>query len=404
MNRNTRLIACSVAVAVAGGARLAAAAETFEQALRESDFIVDMRLRYEGVDQKGFGEDAEALTSRVRAGLQTAPWYATAFLAEAVWVGDPIDHYNSTTNGETQYPVVADPANFTAVNRFEVINRSLDHTTLTAGRQRIVLDDQRFVGNVGWRQNEQTFDALRAQMAGANIKADVAYASQVNRVFGPDSPAGRWHGDVVLANVAKSWKAGTLTVFDYYLDIEETAAQSSNTYGARLAGAKPLGKLKANYVLSYATQSDVAKNPAHFTDDYYLVEGSLDVKKLNVGLGYEVLGSNGSVAFATPLATLHAFQGWADKFLTTPTQGIEDSYLKLGYTLGMRGPFKSLGALAWWHDFAAEQTSAHYGSELDLQLVARTEKMALTLKYADYRADALLTDTDKVWLSVDYSF
>ena len=405
MNRNRRVIACGVAaLATAGGGRVAAAAETFEQALRESDFIVDMRLRYEGVEQKGFSEDAEALTSRVRAGLQTAPWYKTSFLAEAVWVGDPVDDYNSTTNGNTQYPVVADPADFTAMNRFEVINKSLEHTTLTAGRQRIVLDDQRFVGNVGWRQNEQTFDALRAQLAGTNVKADVAYASQVNRVFGPDSPAGRWHGDVVLANVAKSWKAGTLTVFDYYLDIDEAAAQSSNTFGARLAGAKPLGKLRATYTLSYATQSDVAKNPASFTDDYYLVEGGLDIKKFNVGLGYEVLGSNGTVAFATPLATLHIFQGWADKFLTTPVAGIEDGYVKLGYTLGMRGAFKSLSALGWWHDFDAEQTSAHYGSELDVQLVARTEKMALTLKYADYRADVLLTDTTKFWLSVDYAF
>ena len=405
MNRNRRVIACGVAaLAAAGGVRVAAAAETFEQALRESDFIVDMRLRYEGVEQKGFSEDAEALTSRVRAGLQTAPWYKTSFLAEAVWVGDPVDDYNSTTNGNTQYPVVADPADFTAMNRFEVINKSLEHTTLTAGRQRIVLDDQRFVGNVGWRQNEQTFDALRAQLAGTNVKADVAYASQVNRVFGPDSPAGRWHGDVVLANVAKSWKAGTLTVFDYYLDIDEAASQSSNTFGARLAGTKPLGKLRATYALSYATQSDVAKNPTSYTDDYYLVEGGLDIKKFNVGLGYEVLGSNGTVAFATPLATLHVFQGWADKFLTTPAAGIEDGYVKLGYTLGMRGAFKSLSALGWWHDFDAEQTSAHYGSELDVQLVARTEKMALTLKYADYRADTLFTDTTKFWLSVDYAF
>jgi hypothetical protein len=405
MNRNRRVIACGVAaLAAAGGARVAAAAETFEQALRESDFIVDMRLRYEGVEQKGFSEDAEALTSRVRAGLQTAPWYKTSFLAEAVWVGDPVDDYNSTTNGNAQYPVVADPADFAAMNRFEVINKSLEHTTLTAGRQRIVLDDQRFVGNVGWRQNEQTFDALRAQIGGSNVKADVAYASQVNRVFGPDSPAGRWHGDVVLANVAKSWKAGTVTVFDYYLDIDEAASQSSNTFGARLAGAKPLGKLRATYALSYATQSDVAKNPTSYTDDYYLLEGGLDIKKFTVALGYEVLGSNGTVAFATPLATLHIFQGWADKFLTTPAAGIEDGYVKLGYTLGMRGAFKSLGALAWWHDFDAEQTSAHYGSELDVQLVARTEKMALTLKYADYRADVLLTDTTKFWLSVDYAF
>ena len=348
--RRTAARGC-LAIVAASCAANALADETFEQALRASDFIVDMRLRYEGVEQVGFKEDAEALTSRLRAGLQTAPWHKTSFLAEGVWVGDPVDNYNSTTNGQTQYPVVADPANFTAVNRFEVINQSLDHTTLTAGRQRIVMDDQRFVGNVGWRQNEQTFDGLRAQLAEPSIKADVAYASQVNRVFGPDSPAGRWHGDVVLANVAKTWSAGTLTVFDYYL-----------------------------------------------------LEGGLEIKKVTVGVGYEVLGSNGAIGFATPLATLHAFQGWADKFLTTPAAGIDDGYVKLGYTLGMHGAFKSLSALGWWHDFTADRGSSHYGDETDLQLVAKTAKMALTLKYADYTADKLYTDTTKLWLSVDYAF
>jgi len=250
-------------VAVLGSASWTAAraADTFEQALRQSDFIVDMRLRYEGVEQTGVTEDADALTTRVRAGFQTAPWGKTSLLAEGVWIEDPVDDYNSTTNGQTQYPVVADPAGFAAVNRFAVINKSLEHTTLTAGRQRIVLDDQRFVGNVGWRQNEQTFDALRAQI-GTRVKADVTYASQVNRVFGPDSPAGRWHGDVVLANVAHTFKTGTLTVFDYFLDIDEAATQSSNTLGARLAGAKPLGKLHATYLLSYASQSDAGNNAA----------------------------------------------------------------------------------------------------------------------------------------------
>jgi hypothetical protein len=289
------------------------------------------------------------------------------------------------------------------MNRAAIVNTSLEHTTLTFGRQRIVLDDQRFVGNVGWRQNEQTFDAVRAQV-GTKIKADVAYASQVNRVFGPDSPQGRWHGDVVLANVGKAFKFGTLTFFDYYLDIDEAATQSSNTAGARLAGAKPLGKLRATYVLSYASATDAADNPASFTNDYYLLEGGLDLAHVTVGLGYEVLGSDGTVAFATPLATLHAFQGWADKFLTTPTAGIEDGYVKVGYPMGKHGAFSSISAVAYWHEFHAEEGAAHYGDELDLQVVAKTERMALTLKYADYHTDALLTDTDKLWLSVDYAF
>ena len=405
MNRSLRsnkrlplALFCAVLTAPVG------AAETFEQGLREADFIVDWRTRFEEVEQDGFTEPAEALTSRLRLGLQTAPVKATAFLLEGVVIDDLGDDYNSTTNGQTEYPVVADPADFGAINRAAIINKSLEKTTLTFGRQRIVLDDQRFVGNVGWRQHEQTFDGLRAQLAGARIKADVTYAAQVNRVFGPDSPQGKWDGDVVLANLSHTFGLGTLTVFDYYLDIDDVAAVSSNTLGAKLMGSKPLGGISGTYALAFARQVEAGKNVANLDEDYYLIEGGLTFSKIGVALGYELLGGDGVTSFSTPLATLHAFQGWADKFLATPVAGIEDTYVKLSYPFGKRGRFTNIAALAFFHDFSADAGSAHFGEELDMQVVARTERLVLTLKYADYRADALFTDTDKLWLSVDYAF
>ena len=93
------------------------AAETLAEALREGDAIIDLRARYESVEQVGFSEEADALTSRLRAGFQTAPLKGTAFLAEGVVVDDLEEEYNSTTNGLTQYPVVADPADVAAINR-----------------------------------------------------------------------------------------------------------------------------------------------------------------------------------------------------------------------------------------------------------------------------------------------
>lgn len=393
------VLACSYVVAAG-----AQAAETVEQAIREADFIVDLRARYETVEQRGLTESADALTSRLRIGFQTAPFKSTALLAEAVVVDDLVDDYNSTTNGQTQYPVVADPADFAAVNRFALINRSLDKTTLTFGRQRIVLDDQRFVGNVGWRQHEQTFDGLRAQWGGTKLKVDLSYAAQVNRVFGPDSPQGKWEGDFVLANAAYTLPVGTLTLFDYYLDVDETAAVSTNTVGAKLAGSKPFGTLTGSYAVAFAKQAEAGDNTADVDLDYYLLEGGLGFKRVGIGLGYELLGSDGTVGFATPLATLHAFQGWADKFLATPATGLEDRYVRVTVPFGKRGAFTSVAATAFFHDYSADVGGAHFGEELDLQLVARTDKLALTLKYADYRADELLTDTDKLWLSVDYAF
>jgi Alginate export len=403
---SARRIGLKCALALTGAAAIASAngAETFEQALRESDFIVDLRARYESVDQGDFASSADALTNRLRVGFQTAPLKSTTFLVEGVVVDDLIDDYNSTTNDQTEYPVVADPTDFAAINRAAIVNKSLERTTLTFGRQRIIHDDQRFVGNVGWRQNEQTFDALRAQWGGAKIKTDLTYARQVNRVFGPDSPQGKWEGDVVLANFAYTLPVGTLSLLDYYLDIDGVAAASTNTVGVKLAGSQPLGKLTGTYALAFAQQGETGLNAADVDADYELIEGGLNFSKFGLGLGYEVLGGDGTVAFQTPLATLHAFQGWADKFLATPAAGIEDAYLRFNYPFGKRGKFASIAAVAVFHDYNADVGSAHFGEELDLQLVARTERMTLTAKYADYRADALNTDTEKFWVSIDYAF
>ena len=98
-------------------------------------------------------------------------------------------------------------------------------TTATFGRQRIILDDHRFVGNVGWRQNEQTFDSLRVvNKSLANTTFDLAYVTQVNRVFGKESPQGRYDGDSVLANASYQFAIGKLTGFGYWVEIEPIAA------------------------------------------------------------------------------------------------------------------------------------------------------------------------------------
>jgi hypothetical protein len=118
----------------------------------------------------------------------------------------------------------------------------------------------------------------------------------------------------------------------------------------------------------------------------------------------EILGGDGTIAFATPLATLHAFQGWADKFLTTPVNGIEDGYLRFAWRPSATGPFESINVSGFYHDFAADAGTADYGDEIDLSVAARSGRTTLTLKYAAYEAEGLFTDTDKLWFSMDYAF
>lgn len=382
--------------------------------------IIDARLRYEMVDQDPFIEDADAVTLRGRFGVEVSnkDW---SFLAEGEGTVALDEHYNSGVNLKTQYPIVADPENI-ELNRLQVQYRGIPKTVITFGRQRINLDDQRFVGSVGWRQNEQTFDAVRVENSAIkNLKFDLTYAWSDRTIWGKDGFGLNQQaisGDNILANVSHKTKFGTLTGFAYLVDQDEALVagfrRSSQSYGVRFAGTTPLSKVvKLSYAASYARQSDYHHNPNDYSADYYLLEAGLGYKALNVGVGYEVLGADDGTAFTsfqTPLATLHKFQGWADKFLTTPPNGIQDLYGSAGYTLTKVGPFASIAANVVYHDYKTDRLDFAYGSEWNLQLVGKIQKFTLILKYADYDAKTTVgfanptTDTKKFWASVEWVF
>jgi hypothetical protein len=370
--------------------------------------IVETRLRFESVDEDRIAQTAQALTLRARLGLESGKVAGTALLAEGEFVRPIVDDFNSTINGNTAYPVVADLRS-SEVNRLQLTNTSLPLTTVTLGRQRIVLDDQRFVGNVGWRQNEQTFDALRiVNKSVPHLTLDLTYLDQVNRVFGHDSAQGRYHGDSVLANVSYETSPGKVTAFAYRVAIDPLAGvpgavrDASQTFGLRFAGTRPVDALKLSYMASYATQQEAPDNPLSFDLDYSSAELNAAYGPYSVGAGVEILAGDGSKGFTTPLATLHMFQGWADKFLVTPVNGIDDRYLTAGVTQQRWAGFDRFAILASYHRYAAERGSMYYGSEVDLQAQAKWRRVTGTLKCADYRADNLLTDTTKWWLQVEY--
>ena len=377
--------------------------------------LIDARLRYENVDQDGIAKNADAVTLRARIGLEASS-KTLSFLIEGEGTYPILEHYNSNVNGKTQYPVVGDPANF-ELNRIQMQYRGIPKTVVTIGRQRINLDDQRFVGAAGWRQNEQTFDAARVENTTIkNLKVDVTYAWSDRTIWGMDGFGVNQqaiHGDNFFVNAGYKTKFGTLTGFAYLIDQDEFAVngfrRSSQTYGGRFAGSYPLSKIvKLNSAASYARQSDFHHNPNDYKADYYLIEGGLAVKAFTVGGGYEVLGADKGVAFTsfqTPLATLHKFQGWADKFLTTPPNGIKDLYGSVGYTLTKVGPFDSIGGSLVYHDYHSDRLSQHYGNEWDVQLVGKfRKKFTLILKYADYNAKSFATDTKKFWASIEYAY
>jgi hypothetical protein len=392
---------------------LATTTPAFADALKVKP-LIDARLRYEGVQQVGRPLDADALTIRIRAGAE-AKKGDFALLVEAEGNYAISEKFNSTTNGKTAFPVVADPENI-ELNRIQLQYSGIKKTLVTVGRQKINLDDQRFVGSVGFRQNEQTFDAARIEFSGIkDVKADIIYARSVRTIFGIDGIGfrpGRIDGDNVFANLSYKTKYGTLTGFAYLVDQDELAVQnfrfSSQTFGGRFAGAKPLNKVtKLTYAASYARQSDYHRNPNNYSADYIAAELGIEAKGIKLLGGYELLGSSSGRAFTsfqTPLATLHKFNGNADIFLTTPPNGLQDIYSTIGYTKSKIGPFDSLGVLATYHDFTSDRLSLNYGDEINLQVVAKLKKYTFTLKYADYNARAFATDTKKLFASVEWAF
>jgi len=165
-----------------------------------------------------------------------------------------------------------------------------------------------------------------------------------------------------------------------------------------------VGKVKVAYALSYAQQSDYADNPLDFELDYKFAEGSVTFRQFTLGVGAEYLEGNGVKGFTTPLATLHKFQGWDDKFLATPANGIEDKYGTLGVTLKGVGSLDTLSLVAAYHDYQAERIDADYGSEIDVSLALKYKRVNAMLKFADYTQGVLATarDTQKVWGQVEF--
>jgi hypothetical protein len=412
-SKRTALIACaSTALLASFGARADGAG--FKEALTKTKPLFDLRLRYEGVDQDPLVNEANATTLRARLGFETGKFGNTTLLVEGEGVF-PIDgayRPDPLLPKNAAYPVVADPEGY-EINRLQLVNTSLPGTTITLGRQRILLDDQRFIGNSGWRQNEQTFDALRVvNKSVKNLVVDFSYLDQVNRVNGPESPQGRYEGDSFLFNAGYQTKIGKVTGFGYLLEFEPiigvpaAVRDSTSTYGLRFAGDKTVGKAKFAYAASYATQTDYSDNPLDFDVDYRMEELSVTFKQFTFGVGEEIFEGTGVKGFTTPLGTLHKFQGWADKFLVTPPNGLKDRYLNLGAAFKAVGPLETLGLVLSYHTYDAERISTDYGDEFNVSLAAKHKKFSAILKYADYGEGVLASarSTQKLWAQVEFVF
>ncbi|MCU0890534.1 MAG: alginate export family protein [Sandarakinorhabdus sp.] len=369
----------------------------------------NIRYRIEAIDQQGLPEDALASTLRLRAGVRTQSWHGLSAVLEGEGIV-PLgaERYNDTANGRTNFPIVPDGSGLwlnQAIIRFQPV-KELD---AAVGRQAINFDNQRWIGSVDWRQNDQTLDAARLGATPVkNLRVDYVYAWRVNRVFGPDSPIGTWrNNDIHLARVAATLKPlGTVTAYGWWLDIPDAPAASSRTLGARLVGEQALGQgVKLVYAAEFAQQRGIAANPARTDHTYLLIEPGIAIGKVTLRGGFEELGGDGRSALQTPLATAHLFNGWTDRFLTTPPAGLRDVYADLRWQMG---PLLTKAPAVLWlrvHDYRPSGGGPRYGREVSGWFTLPIDKhLTGIIKASHYQADSFATDTTKFWVSLDARF
>jgi len=402
------------AMVLAAGAAVTADASALENIITNPKLNLEIRPRYEYADVDDNGKDAgEAFTVRTALGMQAGLFGVEGLSTELQMIDVSnfglIDDYNDLAGNGEEYDVIADPAQTRVTQAY--VAYTTNGLTLLGGRKMVVLDNARFIGNVGWRQMPQTYDLGAVVYNGIeNLSLLGAYVTQVNTVL-KDGKIDT--GSVLLHGAYQYAPALKITLYDYMIQ------DFADHIGIRFTGNVDYSDMKFKYEAEYAKQNDPS-----ITDevddldqdaDYYKLGLDMNYAGFIVGAAYELLGeaNGGAMEFYTPLATLHAHNGWADVFLkgTGTPYGLEDLSFKLGYNAGEYG--KLIGI---YHQFQSDAASYDYGSEIDVAYSYKINKnLGLLLKGAFFSGDDAVPESEnpvlknaydvtKYWIQLDYKF
>ena len=404
---------------------------TLKEALTAGTVSVEARYRYERVAEEHLPAtvktDAEAATLRLALGYTTRTWMGFSASVQYEGVFALGDAYNPYPGRPSEYPVIADPEG-SGLNQAWIRYRQAGDTwsaQATAGRQELNLLNQRFLGASAWRQNHQSFDAVAvsAKLA-CGFYADYDLIERVLRVVGDNAPAAAFGNDGIVDMeghaFAAGWKADkklAASAYGLITDLDRPYEKtSSRTFGIRIEGPWALTEdLAIPFAIDAAQQRENAGRKTQFVGDYFAAEGGISWRGISAKAVYERLGSDdGLAAVQTPFATLHAFNGWADVFLTTPVKGLVTKGVVVdGAIPGAPRVSATLAAYV----FSSDTEDLDYGREYDAQVtwkpLAGEKSLLIGAKAALFkgedaftgtRAYAADTDVSKYWIWTQYSF
>ena len=458
---------------------------TFIDSVKQGKPLTSFRLRYEEVQQDGLQpprivgkqvnptqlkdlKDAEGVTLRSLIGWQSAPFHNFSIAGQLINVSKFNDDFNDSTNGtlinslsnqpnKVQYAKIVDP-DYTDINQLFVDWTGIKNTRLRLGRQQINLDNVRFIGDIGFRQVMQVYDGgtvlnksipdteiyvghiERVKQITTKLRSDGALeiANIKYRISPTESLVGygylssfedlgfgrSWFGNAGVAGTATEKTAGKAQGKNGFNN--NAADQGNKIFGARLDGVRKIDDdWKVLYTAEYAKQTDYHGGDSRIDAHYYKLGGGAAYGNFTLRADQELLSSNnGKYAFQTPFGTNHLFQGWVDKFLTTPLEGLEDSFITANYK------YNDFLFFADYHVFKSDKkfntvgggTGDQYGTEWNAAVTYNVNKNVMTkLEYGHYSEDdhyALLRtpgnavadnrgrirDTEKLWLTAMYTF
>ncbi|SJM92230.1 conserved exported hypothetical protein [Crenothrix polyspora] len=377
----------------------------------------ELNTRYENVNQESAPVNtANGFTSRLRAGLLSPVFHGFQGYAEYEGNLAMLEDFNSQRNGNLGYSTIADPEK-SELNQLWISYNGIPDTVIKGGRQRIKLDDDRFIGNVGWRQMETTYDAVLLTHSNQQLPGLVVNAGYIGNIQTFTATTENIEAPFLNVNY-KIGDYGNIVGYGYWLDYTETEnyEKSSQSYGLRATCcAKPLESVKIsdNYGLIYTTEWSYQSNYGHGQTPYeanrFNIMGGLSAYNVVFRGAMEQLNGSGiNKHFDTPIGTNHQFQGWADLFLVTPNNGIRDVFGSIMIPF-QKGDLVLTGV---YHSYFDDTGQLDFGDEWDFQLVQKFGKhYSLMAKYALYNAgkdpaynNTLSSDTQKIWLQADISF
>lgn len=368
-----------------------------------------LRLRYEGVDQDGQAKNANALTLRSLIGYETKALNGFSLNAQVYALSPIVDNYNDAKKGNPtpsrrRYPVVADPEDYDFHQLY--IQWANKNNKVKFGRQNMFLDNWRFIGDVRFRQNWAVFNGISyVNTSLPNTKITAAHYEQLKQVT---TKLRDIKSEILNVNY-KITPSTSLTGYGYLIEWEDAPTASTKTFGLRLHGKEKINdKLSALFTAEYAKQDDY-KDADDIDNNYYHLSAGLGFAGWDFRVNKEMLSGTDSSSvkpFQTPFGTNHLFQGWTDLFLSTPANGIDDTFITAV------GKVKGAKVKLAYHMIDADNKNASgddkYGTEFDLGIYYKFKKNVIgSFEYAKFnQKDSSLgkPDTEKFWVTGIYKF